>query len=64
MSISENRGFYAPIYYEKIDVKDDKIDKEDSAFKKLESECNIFEREDIPEIVLSHLDDIPPSLFG
>ena len=62
MSISENRGFYAPIYYEKIDPA--KGEKLEAQFERMKAESNIYGPEDIPEIVRVHLDSIPPSLFG
>lgn len=62
MSISENRGFYAPIYYEKIDLKPN--EKEAALFNRLKEESNIYQAEDLSEVVRTHLDSIPPSLFG
>lgn len=62
MSISENRGFYAPIYYEKIDLKQN--EKEDVVYNRLKEQSNIYQAEDLSEVVRAHLDSIPPSLFG
>ncbi len=62
MSISENRGFYAPIYYEKVDLKPN--EKEAALFNRLREESNIYQTEDLSEVVRAHLDSIPPSLFG
>lgn len=62
MSISENRGFYAPIYYEKIAPKTG--EKEDDLFARVKGEANIYHEADLPEIVRAHLNAIPPSLFG
>lgn len=62
MSISENRAFYAPIYYDKVDPKDKET--QDQLFERLKTESNIYAAKNIPEIVRAHLDEIPPSLFG
>lgn len=62
MSISENRGFYAPIYYEKIDPQNS--ESEDKVYARVKDSSNIYAAADIPEIVRAHLDAIPPSLFG
>lgn len=62
ISISENRGFYAPIYYEKIEAQSG--ESEDRLFARVKADSNIYEAGDIPEIVRAHLDAIPPSLFG
>lgn len=62
MSISENRGFYAPIYYEKVEPKPS--DKGQNLFNRVKEESNIYEASDLPEIVRAHLNATPPSMFG
>lgn len=53
MSISENRSFHAPIYYEKIELAKD--DTESALFMRMKEEANIYDEEHIPEIVRAYL---------
>lgn len=54
MSVSENRSFHAPIYYEKIELA--KNDTEVALFVRIKEESNIYDAEHIPEIVRAKLE--------
>lgn len=53
MSMSENRSFHAPIYYEKRELAQG--ESESALFERTKEEANIYDADDIPEIIRAYL---------